>query len=50
VRLVGFERLQGDLPVAGDLDLEALALEGVREHLLERRFVVDEEDLARHAL
>ena len=50
MRLVGLERLQGRLPVASDLDLETLALEGMREHLLERRLVVDEEDLARHAL
>src|SRR5215210_3097452 len=50
VRLEGLERFQSGLAVTGDLDLESLALEGMREHLLERRLVVDQKDLARHTL
>src|SRR5215218_8568385 len=50
VRLIGLERFQGGLAVTGDLDLEPFALEGMREHLLERRLVIDQKDLARHTL
>src|SRR5215210_5532888 len=50
VRLVALERFQGGLAVTRDLDLEPLALEGMREHLLERRLVVDQKYLARHTL
>src|SRR5918995_779386 len=50
VRLEGLERFQSGLAVTGDLYLESLALEGMREHLLERRLVVDQKDLARHTL
>jgi hypothetical protein len=50
VRLEGLERFQGGLAVTGDLDLEPFALEGMREHLLERRLIVDQKYLARHSL
>src|SRR5919112_4061621 len=50
VRLERLERFQSDLAVTSDLDLEPLALEGMREHLLERRLVVDQKYLARHTL
>src|SRR5215207_2928648 len=50
VRLERLERFQSGLAVTSDLDLEPLALEGMREHLLERRLVVDQKYLARHTL
>src|SRR5918998_4385187 len=50
VRLVGLEGLEGLLTVAHRFNLETLPLEGVRQHLLERRFVVHNEYLAGHAL
>src|ERR687894_1247753 len=40
VRFVGLERLESLLAVAHGLDLETLPLQGVRQHLLERRLVV----------
>src|SRR3954471_2395033 len=50
VRLVHLERFERGFPIARNLDLETLALEGVREHLLERRLVVDEKTFSRHSL
>src|SRR5918997_6104406 len=50
VRLVGLEGLEGLLAVAHRLNLETLPLEGVRQHLLERRFVVHNEYLAGYTL
>src|SRR5215203_1417845 len=50
VRFEGLECFQSGFAVTSDLDLEPLALEGMREHLLERRLVVDQKYLARHTL
>jgi hypothetical protein len=50
VRLVDLECFQGLLAVARGLNLETLPLQGVRQHLLERRLVVHHEYLAYRAL
>src|SRR5918997_2823205 len=50
VRLVALESLQGLLAVADGMDLETLPLQGVRQHLLQRRLVVHHEYPAGHTL
>src|SRR5918998_543739 len=50
VRLVGLEGLEGLLTVAHRFNLETLPLEGMGQHLLERRLVVHNEYLAGYTL